>query len=137
MEEGDGRLVLPARLPDPVLAHGAYAGRLYSPGLADLLLQAAALVSHRHHGSPCLPLSVERVDLFAPLPHDTTFLIVGERAEATVFDIHCTITACDLGGKVLQKWTRLKMINVSESQLLHALNTYFPARPRSGSQATG
>ncbi|MFC5723978.1 SDR family NAD(P)-dependent oxidoreductase [Streptomyces gamaensis] len=122
LEQDDRRLVVPARLRDPDFAAGAYGGRLYSPCLADLLVQAAALVSYRCQGVVCMPVSVECIDLYAPLPDDEEFLIVGEIDAHSALDMRCTITACDTGGRVLQKWSGLRMLNASEEQAARFLS---------------
>ncbi|MGO4760776.1 polyketide synthase dehydratase domain-containing protein, partial [Streptomyces sp. 2MCAF27] len=81
LEEQPGRLVLAVRMADPAFGQGAFAGARYSPALADLLLQAAALLGRQRLGLLCLPVSVERVELFAPLPADTPFVLVAESVE--------------------------------------------------------
>ncbi len=110
LTEDDTRLTITARMPDPPLAHGAYAGSLYSPALADLLLQAAALLGRRLCGHRCLPVSVERVQLFAPLPDDEPFVIVVDLLERGPLELSCVITACGPHGDVLQRWHAIKAI---------------------------
>ncbi|MBH1933293.1 SDR family NAD(P)-dependent oxidoreductase [Streptomyces sp. AV19] len=125
LEDGP-RLTVQARLPAPAFAAGAWAGRRYDPCLADLLLQAAALVGYRSHGILCAPLSVERIDLHAPLPDGETFLVVGELNTSSVLDLHCTVTACAPDGRVLQRWTGLRMLAVGEGRLRRTLENFFP-----------
>ncbi|WP_443043586.1 SDR family NAD(P)-dependent oxidoreductase [Streptomyces sp. GS7] len=108
--ENDRQLVLCARLADPPLAQGAYGGARYSPALADLLLQAAALLGRRACGHRCLPVSVERVELVAPLPDNVPFVIQVDRQELGPLDLTCTVTACTREGAVLQRWSGLKGI---------------------------
>ncbi|MEU9193113.1 polyketide synthase dehydratase domain-containing protein [Streptomyces hundungensis] len=110
LAEDDSQLTIAARLPDPQLARGAYAGRLYSPALADLLLQAAALLGRRLCGHRCLPVAVERVQLFAPLPDDEPFVIVVDLLEQEPLELTCTVTACGPQGEVLQRWQAVKGI---------------------------
>ncbi|MFG2721473.1 SDR family NAD(P)-dependent oxidoreductase [Streptomyces sp. NPDC048416] len=110
LEQNDTCLTIAAQLPDPQLAHGAYAGTLYSPALADLLLQAAALLGRRVYGHRCLPVAVARVELFAPLPDDEPFVIVVELLEQEPLELTCTVTACDPQGQVLQRWHAVKGI---------------------------
>ncbi|MEV4742497.1 SDR family NAD(P)-dependent oxidoreductase [Streptomyces sp. NPDC049555] len=124
LEEEERRLVLSLRLADPGLAHGAYAGRLFSPALSDLLLQSAALVTHRLKGSSGVPVSAERIDLYAPLPDDEPFVAVVEAGRASVLDTYCTVTACDTGGRVLQKWTGLRMLDLSDTHAVRLLTTF-------------
>ncbi|MDX3224950.1 polyketide synthase [Streptomyces sp. ME19-01-6] len=113
LEERPGRLVLAARMADPVFGQGAFAGARYSPALADLLLQAAALLGRQRLGLLCLPVSVERVELFAPLPADAPFVLVAESVEESPLHLICTVTACTPEGKVLQRWGRIGMILTS------------------------
>ncbi|MFJ8648541.1 SDR family NAD(P)-dependent oxidoreductase [Streptomyces sp. NPDC093546] len=115
------RLVIAARLTDPVLAHGAYAGHLFSPGLADLLLQAAGLAWCTSPADFCGPVSVEKIELFAPLPDDEPFVIVAEAREVGAMDVHCTVTACDSTGQVLQRWTGLRMLRITEEEAVRLL----------------
>lgn len=113
LEEQPGRLVLAARMADPVFGQGAFAGARYSPALTDLLLQAAALLGRQRLGLLCLPVSVERVELFAPLPADAPFVLVAESVEESPLHLICTVTACTPEGKVLQRWGRIGMIFTS------------------------
>ncbi|MEV0374845.1 beta-ketoacyl synthase N-terminal-like domain-containing protein [Streptomyces sp. NPDC050636] len=132
LAEEEGRLILAAQLPDPVLAHGAYAGQLYSPGLADLLLQAAALLGRQRHEESCAPVSVERVELFTPLPDDAPFAIVAELDSATALDLHCTITACAPDGKVHQRWTGLTLVSLTQSQMAARMTAHGRRAPVGG-----
>ncbi|WP_338933035.1 beta-ketoacyl synthase N-terminal-like domain-containing protein [Streptomyces netropsis] len=133
LAEEDGRLVLAARLPDPVLAHGAYAGQLYGPGPADLLLQTAALLGRRQHEDGCAPVSVERVELFTPIPGDAPFAIVAELESATVLDVRCTVTACSPDGVVHQRWSGLTLVGLSKEQMADRMT----ARSRRASAGGG
>ncbi|MEU2871614.1 SDR family NAD(P)-dependent oxidoreductase [Streptomyces olivoreticuli] len=139
LDEDAERLVLSARLRDPAFASGAYAGQLFSPALSDLLLQGAALITHRIKGSGGIPVSAERVDLYAPLPNDESFVVVAEAGRTSVLDTYCTVTACEPGGRVLQKWTGLRMLDVNEVQAVRLLTTHVststPATP--GRTGTG
>ncbi|WP_424889355.1 SDR family NAD(P)-dependent oxidoreductase [Streptomyces sp. XH2] len=137
LEEDERRLVLSARLRDPAFAAGAYAGRLFSPALSDLLLQGAALITHRLKGSGGIPVSAARADFYAPLPDDEPFLVVAEADRTSVLDTHCTVTACDTGGRVLQRWTGLRMLDVSDAQAVRLLTTYVSAGATSRRTGTG
>ncbi|MFE1772783.1 SDR family NAD(P)-dependent oxidoreductase [Streptomyces sp. NPDC059008] len=108
--ENDRQLVLCAKLADPPLAQGAYGGARYSPALADLLLQAAALLGRRVCGHRCLPVSVRRVELVAPLPDDAPFVIQVDLENHGPLELICTVTACAPDGAVLQRWSGLKGI---------------------------
>ncbi|MEV0278909.1 beta-ketoacyl synthase N-terminal-like domain-containing protein [Streptomyces sp. NPDC050610] len=113
--EEPGRLVVAARLPDPGLAKGAYAGGLYAPAAADLLLQtgALALLSQAESGDIPVPVTAARVELFAPLPDDEGFVIVadarGDGGPAQVFG-EFTVTACAPDGRVLQRWSDVRTL---------------------------
>ncbi|MFF2618619.1 SDR family NAD(P)-dependent oxidoreductase [Kitasatospora sp. NPDC058046] len=109
-EQDDDRLVIAARLDEPLLAGGTFAGRRYNPGSADLLLQAAALLGRERVGYRCLPVAVDHVALHAPLPDGRPFVIVAEAGEQSPLSISFTVSACTPSGKVLQRWTGLKTI---------------------------
>ncbi|MGI5532400.1 SDR family NAD(P)-dependent oxidoreductase [Streptomyces syringium] len=113
LAEDDTQLTVLARLRDPELAGGSYSGALYSPALADLLLQAAALLGRRLSGHRCLPVAVEHVEIFAPLPDDEPFVIVAALREHNPLELTCTVTACTPDGDVLQRWNGLKGIVVA------------------------
>ncbi|MEU7154488.1 SDR family NAD(P)-dependent oxidoreductase [Streptomyces sp. NPDC045456] len=108
--EDDRRLTVVAHMPDPPFAHGAYAGARYSAALADLLLQVAALQGRRTCGHRCLPVSVERVELLAPLPDDEPFVITAELRAHGPLEMVCTVVACGPDGTVLQRWSGLQGI---------------------------
>ncbi|CAL9325724.1 beta-ketoacyl synthase N-terminal-like domain-containing protein [Streptomyces sp. SudanB182_2057] len=115
------RLVLSARMPDPPLSAGAFATPLFSPGLSDLLLQAAALLVRSHHGRACPPISVRSVELFAPLPDNAPFLVVAELENTTPVGAHCTVTACTPDGDILQRWSGVTLVNLGPDELLSRL----------------
>ncbi|GHF55854.1 hypothetical protein GCM10010218_41770 [Streptomyces mashuensis] len=130
LEQEKERLVVSARLRDPGLAAGAYAGRLFNPVLSDLLLQGAALLTHGLKGSGGIPVSAEGVDLYAPLPDDEPFVVVAELDRTSVLDTHCTVTACATDGTVLQQWTGLRMFDLSDAQAVRMLATFAPGTAR-------
>ncbi|WP_258564924.1 type I polyketide synthase [Streptomyces sp. WELS2] len=121
LSDTPGRLVLSARMPDPVLAAGAFATPLFSPGLSDLLLQAAALLVRSHHHRACPPISVRSVELFAPLPDNAPFLVVADLESITPVGAHCTVTACAPGGDILQRWSGVTLVNLNPDELLSRL----------------
>jgi len=113
LAEGPDRLVVAARLPDPGLANGAYAGRLFSPAPADLLLQAALPALQRNTDSKNLPLpvAVRRVELFTPLPDDEPFVVVVDiDHDEGDFFAECTLTACAVDGRVHQRWSGVRVL---------------------------
>ncbi|CAM5321512.1 hypothetical protein SABIM44S_00353 [Streptomyces abikoensis] len=123
-EDGNarGRLVVVARMPEPPLAKGAYAGRLHHPGLADLLVQAASLAVLRHARGNVkpIPVSVEHVELFAPLPPEEPFVISAEVRECDGVFPMGDITACTPEGQVLQRWTGVRSLWADPADLLRA-----------------
>ncbi|MBY8886114.1 SDR family NAD(P)-dependent oxidoreductase [Streptomyces sp. PTM05] len=110
LQEDGTRLVVQALLPDPTVARGAYAGTEFSPALADLLLQAAALLGRRITGHRCLPVAVEKVELLRALPDGKPFVITVELHDHNLLELICTVTATEPDGTVLQRWIRLKGI---------------------------
>ncbi|GAA2938888.1 hypothetical protein GCM10010446_25390 [Streptomyces enissocaesilis] len=120
VEETDTALTLPAQLPEPDLAQGAYSGVLYHPAPADLLLQSAALLGRRRFGHRCLPVAVKRVDLYAPLPDGERFWIVVELLDDSPLEMNVTVTACTTEGEVLQCWEGLKMIVAAPEMVARA-----------------
>ncbi|MFD8980222.1 SDR family NAD(P)-dependent oxidoreductase [Streptomyces sp. NPDC059564] len=110
LHEEPALLLLAARLPDPVLATGAYGTGRYRPGGSDVLLQAAALLGRSRVGLRCLPVSVGQVDLFAPLPDDEQFAVLAELTDESPLDLTFTVTACAADGRVLQRWSGLRMV---------------------------
>ncbi|MEU2713253.1 beta-ketoacyl synthase N-terminal-like domain-containing protein [Streptomyces sp. NPDC007205] len=126
LKEEDNRLVVAARMPDPGLANGAYAGHLYSPALADLLLQTAllALLKKTESRDIPLPVSVERLELFSPLPDDGAFVVTVEVQDdyvTTPFFSRCTLTASAPDGRIHQRWSGVHMLWVSPAALANGI----------------
>ncbi|MFC6064319.1 type I polyketide synthase [Streptomyces ochraceiscleroticus] len=126
LQDQDNRLVIAARMPDPGLANGAYAGQLYSPALADLLLQVAllALLKRTETRDIPLPVSIERLELFSPLPDDGEFVItvdVQDDDVATPFFTRCTLTASSPEGRIHQRWTGVHMLWISPTYLANGI----------------
>ncbi|MFF5105816.1 beta-ketoacyl synthase N-terminal-like domain-containing protein [Streptomyces sp. NPDC000134] len=121
------RFVIAARMPDPPFAEGAYAGLLYSPALSDLLLQAALLAMVRGTDDTedvPLPVSVERLELFAPLPDDEPFAVsveVHDDDNRSPFFSECTLTACAADGRALQRWHRTRVLWVAPGAITDSI----------------
>ncbi|MFJ7151585.1 SDR family NAD(P)-dependent oxidoreductase [Streptomyces sp. NPDC100445] len=109
-----GRAVLAARLAEPCLADGAYAGQLYRPATADLLLQAALVTLVPEPGGPRIPVPVgfRRLEMFTPLPDDEPFAVVVEVHDDGAHPLfgECTLTAAAPDGRVHQRWTRVRLL---------------------------
>ncbi len=114
LTQGPGHAVLAARMREPALANGAYAGQLYRPALADLLLQAAlvTLVPQPDSARIPVPVAFERLELFTPLPDDEPFAIVVEVHDDQTHPLfgECTLVAAAPDGRVHQRWTRVKLL---------------------------
>ncbi|MGI5453401.1 SDR family NAD(P)-dependent oxidoreductase [Streptomyces sp. CA-249302] len=95
------RLLVRARLADRRPALGGYHGRLHSPVLADLLLQAVLVWVRERRGRACLPMEIGRLSLYAPLPSDGDFLVAVEDVRPGRTGVTCTVTALDPQGRVL------------------------------------
>ncbi|WP_326836036.1 SDR family NAD(P)-dependent oxidoreductase [Amycolatopsis rhabdoformis] len=110
------RLVVECRLADTPLGQGNFAGALHSPALADVVLQAGALLGVWFLDSGCLPLAIGRVEYFAPLPGDCPFVVVVDdlRPQRTGTQVTVTATACAPDGRVLQRYTDLSVIATPE-----------------------
>ncbi|MEV0854193.1 SDR family NAD(P)-dependent oxidoreductase [Nocardia fluminea] len=116
LERGERRLVVEGKLPDARLGAGNYAGALHSPVLADVAIQAGALLGVWFMNSACLPLSIGRIEYFAALPDDSPFVLVVDdlRANATGTEVTVSVTACDPNGTVLQRYRDLAVIATPE-----------------------
>ncbi|MEU4705494.1 SDR family NAD(P)-dependent oxidoreductase [Nocardia salmonicida] len=116
LERTQRRLVVEGKLADTRIGTGNYAGALHSPVLADVAIQSGALLGVWFMDSACLPLSVGRIEYFAPLPDDSPFVIVVDdlRANASGTEVTVTVTACDPNGTVLQRYSDLAVIATPE-----------------------
>ncbi|MEV0763701.1 SDR family NAD(P)-dependent oxidoreductase [Nocardia sp. NPDC050435] len=116
LERAERRLVVECRLPDTRIGAGNYAGALHSPVLADVVIQAGALLGVWFMDSACLPLSIGRIEYFAPLPDDSPFVVVVDdlRANTGRTEVTVTVTACDPNGTVLQRYSDLAVIATPE-----------------------
>jgi NAD(P)-dependent dehydrogenase (short-subunit alcohol dehydrogenase family) len=105
LSEEEPRLVLECQLSEHRPAGGAFAGSLFAPGTADLLLQAGLVWVRLFRGSAGLPASVARVDLFEPLPDGQPFLVIAEPSSAASNSgANLDITACAPDGRVLTRF---------------------------------
>jgi hypothetical protein len=107
--------VIECRLPDAPIGQGNYAGSLHSPVLADVVIQAGSLLGVWYMQSGCLPLTVGRIDYYAPLPDDSPFVVVVDDLRATdASQVTVTATAHDPQGRVLQRYSDLAVIATPE-----------------------
>jgi acyl transferase domain-containing protein len=95
------RMVFECTLPDHELGAGAYAGRRYSPVLADLLLQAPLVAVRRAKGMASLPVGIGRAEFHQPLPDDEPFLVAVDDLSTVDGTVTGTVTACGHDGTVL------------------------------------
>ncbi|MFE3321772.1 KR domain-containing protein, partial [Nocardia sp. NPDC059195] len=112
--QSDDALVLECALPTEWVANGAYAGRLHDPVLADLILQAPAVLGHRLLGTACLPLSVGSIDYHAPLPADDPFLVVVDNPRVAQMEATIDATALTLNGSVLQRFSDVTVLTTPD-----------------------
>ncbi|MTE14579.1 acyltransferase domain-containing protein [Nocardia sp. CT2-14] len=98
---------------DPV-AHGAFAGRLHDPVLADLVLQCPPVLGHRLLGAACLPLGVGRVEYYRPLPVDASFLVVVDNPRVTRMEALIDATAVATDGTVLQRFSDVAVLTTPD-----------------------
>jgi hypothetical protein len=84
--------------------------------LADVVIQAGSLLGVWFMDSGCLPLTVGRIEYFAPLPGNRPFIAeVGDlRANSDRTQVTVTVTASDPDGRVLQRYTDLSVIATPE-----------------------
>ncbi|WP_434600070.1 beta-ketoacyl synthase N-terminal-like domain-containing protein [Streptomyces sp. A5-4] len=123
VERTEDQLVFMARMSEPELAHGAFCGQRFTPGLADLMAQACGLVYSHLDGAFWGPVSVERIELYAPIPENEPFVIVATAVELNALDGYADATACDTGGRVLQRWHRLRLLWVTQDAAVRMLTT--------------
>ncbi|OIJ97378.1 hypothetical protein BIV23_31280 [Streptomyces monashensis] len=126
LDEAPGHLVIIARMPDPAFAHGAFAGRLYSPALSDLLMQAAlvTLLALAEGEEIPVPVSVERLELFSQLPDDEPFVItvdVDEAPSPTTLFSRATLTACAPDGRIHQRWSGVRTVWIEPTALVDGI----------------
>ncbi|MGY0500225.1 SDR family NAD(P)-dependent oxidoreductase [Nocardia sp. FBN12] len=116
LERADRRLVVEGRLPDTGIGTGNFAGALHSPVLADVAIQSGALLGVWFMNSACLPLSIGRIEYFAPLPDDGPFVVVVDDLQANTnsTEVTVTVTACHPNGTVLQRYSALAVIATPE-----------------------
>ena len=109
-------LVVECRLPDTAIGEGNFAGALHSPALSDVVIQVGAVLGVWFMDSGCLPLAIGRIEYFAPLPDAGPFVAVVDdlREHANGNQVTVTVTACDPGGRVLQRYTDLSVIATPE-----------------------
>ncbi|WP_149038624.1 SDR family NAD(P)-dependent oxidoreductase, partial [Kitasatospora sp. MBT63] len=114
LAEEEGRLVLECSLDGPRPAGGAFAGRLYRPGAADLLLQAGLVWMRLFRSTASLPLSVARAEFHQPLPDHGTFLTVVEPGSVNGTSASLTVTAVGLDGRVLARLGGVSLVSTPQ-----------------------
>jgi hypothetical protein len=116
------RSVFECRLADDNGARASYGGALHRPVLADLLLQAACLQSAWHTGLPCLPLGIGRVEFFAPLPDDTSFVVIADSPCATETGTTVNVAASTMDGGSLSRMSGVITVGSPELSARFARN---------------
>lgn len=111
--DDESRTVFECSLPDRPITTGAYGTEGYSPVLADLLPQAAALAVARRFGRAALPTGVGQVEIHGPLPDGERFLVHVEDVIDHAPMTRCTVTACGPGGAVLLRLRGLTLVSTS------------------------
>jgi hypothetical protein len=104
------RLAVECKLPDRRLGGGAYDGRLYSPVLSDLLLQAPLVWARRFAGSASLPLGIGSVELYERLPGGAPFVVLVDGIGDAGTNVTCTVTACAPDGRMLQRFSGVSLV---------------------------
>ncbi|MGK5640402.1 SDR family NAD(P)-dependent oxidoreductase [Streptomyces sp. URMC 126] len=103
-----------ARMTEPPFGKGGFSGRLHAPALADLLMQGVCLVGVTDPDQQYwpMPVGVERLELFAPLPDGEPFVVRVDRkpAEPDAVFAFFDVTACAPDGRVLQRWTGVRTL---------------------------
>jgi hypothetical protein len=109
-------MVLLCQLSDEGQSGRAYAGRLHSPAISDLLLQGLAILSKDFLGGACLPLGVGRADWFARLPDDEPFILMMDDVDHLPGSptATATVTAIALDGKVFQRFSGITMVSTKD-----------------------
>ncbi|WP_239310739.1 SDR family NAD(P)-dependent oxidoreductase, partial [Frankia sp. Cj3] len=108
------RLVVECRLPDTPLAAGAFAGSLHSPALGDVVVQAAYVLGRAYLRAGCLPLGIGRVQFFAPLPGNATFVAVADNLRSTSMGVTVDVTVHAPDGAVLQRFLDVSLISTPD-----------------------
>ncbi|MBN9101242.1 MAG: SDR family NAD(P)-dependent oxidoreductase [Pseudonocardia sp.] len=114
IERTPTRLVAECRLPDTPLGGGGWASTLLSPVLGDVVLQAACVLGVWYLDAGCLPLSVGRVELFAPLPADEPFVLVVDDLRPGANGVTVAVAAHAPDGTLLQRWSAVTAVSTPE-----------------------
>jgi acyl transferase domain-containing protein/acyl carrier protein len=114
LAQDEARLVLECALPELRPAGGAFNAALYSPGAADLLLQAALVWMRLFRGAASLPLAIDRAELYQALPDGSPFLVVVEPAAASGTRASLTVTACSPDHRVLLRMVGVGLVSTPQ-----------------------
>jgi acyl transferase domain-containing protein/NADP-dependent 3-hydroxy acid dehydrogenase YdfG/acyl carrier protein len=114
LHRSPSRLVVLCRLADADTGGGAYAGRLHSPVLADVLLQGPPVLGKERLGGACLPLGIGRADWFAPLPDGEPFILVIDDVHQAAGTVRVTATAAGLDGRVLHRFADVTVVSTKD-----------------------
>ena len=114
LDRSADRMVLLCRLADADVAGGAYAGRLHSPVLADVLLQGPPVLGKELLGGACLPLGIGRAEWYAPLPDDEPFVLVLDEARQAAGGVTVNATAATADGRVLCRFADVTVVSTPD-----------------------
>ncbi|WP_054814619.1 type I polyketide synthase [Nocardia arizonensis] len=116
IQRRERQLVVECRLPATPIGGGNYAGALHNPVLSDVVVQAGSLLGVWFLGAGCLPLAVGRIEYYAPLPDDSPFIAVVDdlRPHPNAPQVMVTVSACDVHGRVLQRYRDLTVVATRE-----------------------
>ncbi len=114
IERTPTRLVAECRLPDTPFAGGGWASTLLSPVLGDVVLQAACVLGVWYLDAGCLPLSIGRVELLAPLPADEPFVLVVDDLRPGANGVTVAVAAHAPDGTLLQRWSAVTAVSTPD-----------------------
>jgi acyl transferase domain-containing protein len=111
LDRSPGHLTLQCKLPDTPVAEHSYHGKLHSPVLADVLLQATAILGKDLTGVAGMPLGIGRVEWFAPMPDDQPFIVRIDEPREGPATVTITATAVTTDGQVLQRFADVLLVS--------------------------
>ncbi|WP_054814730.1 type I polyketide synthase [Nocardia arizonensis] len=111
-ERSADRLTVTCRMPGPVADRG-YAGELYHCAPADFVLQAAVVLAAETGTVGWLPLAIDRLDLWAPLPLDDSFVIRVDKVSTAPNRLRVDAEARAASGEVFLRASGITVVTTS------------------------